>query len=167
MKRLLLIAILLLVFAPAVIVAQDSPVPSPTPEPTLAPEPTSVPTATPEPPPGPKPLPDPPAPEDRTVKNILAWIGLGGCGFLAFFIIENLPGTWFHDRTPEVKQYIASGISGNLAVLAYVGLVALGVKDNPGETMAWLDVLLPVFFVGAGFANLTHSRFVLRLKSVG
>lgn len=154
--------------------ATDTPTPVPTdtpePTPTVALEPTLAPTVTPEPTPvptvpgEPEPIPDPPAPEDRTVENLFSWIVLGGCGFLTFFAIEKLAGAWFHERTPEVKQYLASGLSGGFAVLAFVGLVALGVEDTPGDTLTWFDILLPVFFVGAGFANLSHAKFVLSGK---
>lgn len=174
MKRpfsVLLTVILMLVIVPVAMAQTNSPVlPTPEPVPTDTPEPTLVPTIAPEPtlvppvPDEPAPIPDPPAPEDRTVENLLSWIIAGGCGFLTFFAIEKLAGAWFHERTPEVKQYLASGLSGGFAVLAFVGLVALGVENIPGDTLAWFDILLPVFFVGAGFANLSHAKFVLSGK---
>lgn len=149
----LTVIVLMMVVSP--VFAQDSPLPTETPGPvsTVAPDPT--------------PTPEPPAPEDRTLENLLSWIVSGGCGVLAFFVLEKFAGTWFHDLTPEVKQYLASGISGGLAVLAFIGLVGLNVEDSPGEALAWIDILTPVFFVGAGFANLAHSRFVLSGKSTG
>lgn len=102
---------------------------------------------------------EPPAPEDMTLENILTWILNGGCGVLAFFALERWP--WFHRQKSEIKQYLASGLSGAAAVLAVVSLVGLGVKTDPGTTLAWTNTILIAFFVGAKFANFTHARFVL------
>lgn len=108
---------------------------------------------------------DAPLPEDATLENILAWLVAGGCGVAAFFIIEKFFGARFHDLTPETKQYVASAVSGGIAVLAAVGLVLLGAENDPGNGRAWVDMLLPVFFIGAKVANLTHARVVLREAS--
>lgn len=157
-------ACLVLFFASDVLAAPDSPLPSPLPTITASPVPTVAPSPTPTITPAPPP---PPAPEDRTVVNILAWIVVGGCGALASIIIEKGLGDWFHDRTPEMKQYIASGLSGGIAVLATLGLIGLGVNDTPADALAWADTLIIAFFIGAGFANLTHARLVLSGKSAG
>jgi hypothetical protein len=61
--------------------------------------------------------------------QFLAWIvSGGGAGIVTYFVMD----TWIPDSvSAEWKRYISLALAAGIAMLAFVGAVALGGIDNP------------------------------------
>lgn len=99
--------------------------------------------------------------EEVGLRSLLLLVVNGGAGVLVYAWLQK--AAWYQNiEAPDVKRWIAAGITAGLAVLAYLALVVLGFAELPqADWRSWLIQLANIFigaFVAFGTSQLSHTR---------
>ena len=73
----------------------------------------------------------------------LTWvISGGGAAYAGYWLCDNVP--WLQKLVGDYKRYAAFAITAALAIVAWVGLTAIGGAGWPGDWRAWVSELFSV-----------------------
>jgi len=96
---------------------------------------------------------------------VLTWVvAEGGAPVIAYLLMEKVK--WLCKLAPEAKRCVAMGLAAGVAVLAFVGQVAMEYRPVPESARGWIEGL---FYVGlaaipAIMTQIIHGRLVLSKK---
>jgi len=89
--------------------------------------------------------------------DFLGWIlSGGGAGVLAYFLMDRIPALAL--LASESKRYVAFGLSALFAMLAFAGLVGLGVQPLPVSAVEWVNKLFLVATSAFALSQIIHAR---------
>lgn len=96
---------------------------------------------------------------------VLTWVvAEGGAPVIAYLLMEKV--AWLRKLAPEYKRYAAMALAAGVAVVAFLGQVAMDYRPVPEAARGWIEAL---FYVGmaavpAIVTQIVHARLVLSQK---
>ena len=96
---------------------------------------------------------------------VLTWVvAEGGAPIIAYLLMEKV--ACLRKLAPEAKRYASMALAAGVAILAFLGQVAMEYRPVPESARGWIEGL---FYVGmaaipAVVAQVIHGRIVLSKK---
>lgn len=108
-----------------------------------------------------------------TLREGLLWLMGAGAGVLAFWLLDRMEASdstwferWFVALSAEDKRYAAFGLTGLIAVAAYLLTLLMGYSAPPGPWRAWVEELFTVVASAIVASQVAHGRVALRRSDI-
>ena len=83
----------------------------------------------------------------------------GGAGVIAYFLMEEIPALTYLE--PKPKRYMSLALAAVIAMLGYMGMVALNYMPQPESLQGWIEGLFSVIGVSSGLGQIIHGKLKL------
>jgi len=92
------------------------------------------------------------------LQKFLVWLTTAGAGVLSYWIVNQItakgkPSTW----SAWTVRVVAYAISGSIAILAYLALVAMQYQAQPVDARSWIEALFVVAATSFGLSTMIHG----------
>jgi hypothetical protein len=84
-------------------------------------------------------------------------------GTIAWYLIDHI--RWFAGLQPDTKRLVSYVFSAAIAILAYLGLIALGAEPVPGGASAWVSALWLVGTSSFGMSTLLNTSALKKYRT--
>jgi hypothetical protein len=84
-------------------------------------------------------------------------------GTIAWWLIDRIK--WFASLQPDTKRLVSYAFSAAIAILAYLGLIALGAETAPGGATAWISALWLVGTSSFGMSTLLNTSALKKYRT--
>ena len=114
-----------------------------------------------------------------TLREGLLWLMGAGAGVIAFYLLDRLEHStrltpswfltirnWYILLGAEDRRWTAFGLTGVLAVLAYMITLLMGYSALPGPWRAWVEELFTVVASAIVASQVAHGRVALRRSDI-
>jgi len=114
-----------------------------------------------------------------TLREGLLWLMGAGAGVIAFYLLDRLEHStrltpswfltirnWYILLGAEDRRWTAFGLTGILAVLAYLFTLMMGYSAPPGPWRAWVEELFTVVASAIVASQVAHGRVALRRSDI-
>jgi hypothetical protein len=92
----------------------------------------------------------------RLVMTVLA-------GTFAWWLIDRIK--WFAALQPDTKRLVSYAFSAAIAIIAYLGLIAIGSEPAPGGVVSWVTQLWLVGTSSFGMSTLLNTMALKKYRT--
>jgi len=84
-------------------------------------------------------------------------------GTFAWVLIDRIK--WFAGLEPDTKRLVSYAFSAAIAIVAYMGLIAIGAEPAPVGVATWINALFTVGTSSFGLATLLNTTALVKYRS--
>jgi len=100
------------------------------------------------------------------LRDVLLYLISGGAGTVAYFLMEKVKELREIER-PDYKRCFAYGLTGAIAIAAWMALIVLEYTAMPGSLKGWAEQGFAVLFVALTTNQGLHTALKLRPRPAG
>lgn len=97
------------------------------------------------------------------LEAVLGLLMTAGAGTLAWWLIDRI--AWFKSLQPDTKRLASYALSAAIAIVAYLGLIAIGSQAAPVGVVPWIKALWLVGTSSFGMSTLLNTSALRKYRT--